>query len=146
VYGDPDIKTENMTKDRYAVARSLGFRSGLEVSVARDLDARGVKYEFEKVKVKYTKPVKEQTYTPDFSLDNGVIIETKGRFTTEDRQKMRCVKDQNPTLDIRILFANARNRINKGSPTTYAMWADKNGYKWAERVVPQEWIDAPKRN
>ncbi len=120
------------------------YRSGLEEKVAKNLTLRGVGFLFESEKVKYTPPLKEHTYTPDFKLDNGVLIEVKGYLTSEDRKKMRCVKEQHPELDIRMLFGRAQNRINKGSPTTYAMWAEKYGFKWAELMVPQEWIDEPK--
>lgn len=40
-------------KDRYRVARSLGYRSMLEVSVARQLEAAGIPFEYEKFKVQY---------------------------------------------------------------------------------------------
>ncbi len=118
-----------------------GWRSGFEEKVAKDLTSRGVGFVFEGRKVKYTPPEKERTYTPDFELGNGVIIETKGYFTSEDRKKMRWVKEQHPELDIRLLFYRARNRINKGSNTTYADWCDRYGYIWAEGGVPQGWLD-----
>jgi hypothetical protein len=102
-----------------------------------------VGFSFETVKLKYTPPPKEHTYTPDFLLANGILIEVKGYLTSEDRKKMRWVKEQHPELDIRMLFGRAQNRINKGSPTTYAMWAEKYGFKWCEKVVPQEWVDEP---
>jgi hypothetical protein len=69
-----------------------------------------------------------------------MIIETKGLFSTEDRKKMKLVKAQHPTLDIRLVFSNARAKIAKGSPTTYAKWAETNGFKWAHRVIPQDWL------
>lgn len=40
-------------KDRFRVARSLGYRSMLEVSVARQLEELGVPFEYEKHKIKY---------------------------------------------------------------------------------------------
>jgi len=32
--------------------------------------------------------------------------------------------------------------LRRGSPTTYAMWCDKHGIKWADfrKGIPQEWI------
>ena len=35
-------------------------------------------------------------YTPDFVLPNGIIIETKGRFTVADRRKHLLIKKQHP--------------------------------------------------
>lgn len=88
-------------------------------------------------------PEREARYTPDFVLPNGIIIETKGLFTTEDRQKMRLIRRQYPSLDIRFVFSNARSRIAKKSPTTYSKWAETYGFKWAHRVLPQEWLTEP---
>lgn len=40
-------------KDRYRVARSLGYRSMLEVDLARQLEAAGIPFEYEKFKIEY---------------------------------------------------------------------------------------------
>ena len=40
-------------KDKFALARSLGFRSMLEYSVAKQLNEAGVSYNYEKVKIIY---------------------------------------------------------------------------------------------
>jgi len=123
------------------VGLKYGFRSGLEIAISQELKANSVKYEYEKVKLKYTKPEKSHTYTPDFHLtDKDIFIETKGLFTSADRQKMRLVKEQHPKLDIRFIFSNSRSRISKKSATTYAMWCDKYGFKHADKHIPLEWI------
>jgi hypothetical protein len=124
-------------------AEELGFRSGLEKDTFENLKARGVVVEYEEREVKFTPPAKERTYHPDFKLPNDILLETKGRFVTADRQKHLAIKKQYPNLDIRLVFSNANERISKASKTTYAMWADKHGIKWANRFVPQEWIDEP---
>jgi hypothetical protein len=90
--------------------------------------------------VRFTEPSKARTYTPDFKLPNGIIVETKGRFVTADRQKHLLVKAQHPDLDIRFVFSNSRARISKGSPTSYAMWCDKNGFRYADKFIPQAWL------
>ena len=67
-----------------------GFRSGLEIAISQELDANKVTYTYEKVKLTYVKPTKTHTYTPDFYLqEQNIYIETKGLFTSADRQKMR---------------------------------------------------------
>lgn len=122
----------------------LGFRSGLEDTTQADLSERlGAKVEFEPKwgKITYTVPEKKHTYTPDFILPNGIIIETKGWFKPADRQKHLDIRRSNPQKDIRFVFQNPNSKINKRSKTTYAMWCDKQGFKWAKKVVPQEWID-----
>lgn len=116
-----------------------GFRSGLEDKVAAELSAQGVPFEFEKLVIEYRKPEKLSKYTPDFVLKNGIIVETKGRFVTADRQKHILVKQQHPELDIRFVFSNSRGRISKQSQTTYAMWCERYGFKYADKSIPQEW-------
>lgn len=117
-----------------------GFRSGLEEAVAQQLRANSVEYRYEEEVVRYTTPPKDHKYTPDFVLANGIIIETKGRFVTADRQKHLLVKAQNPELDIRFVFSNSKSKISKRSPTTYAMWCEKNGFKYSDKWIPDAWL------
>lgn len=123
------------------VAIKYGFRSGLEERVAEQLDQLGIEYTYEKVKLKYIKPASQHVYTPDFVLANGIIVETKGRFLAPDRQKHILVKRHNPDLDIRFVFSNSNARISKTSKTTYAMWCRKHGYQFADKTIPQEWLN-----
>jgi hypothetical protein len=120
-----------------------GFRSGLEESLAAQLDSAGVAYEYEELKINFMSPAKKHVYTPDFKLPNGIIVETKGRFLTEDRQKHLLVKAQHPDLDIRFVFSNSRTKINKRSTTTYADWCLKNGFTFADKKAPEEWLKEP---
>jgi hypothetical protein len=123
------------------VGLRYGFRSGLEERIASELKTESVKFEFEETKLKYTKPQKIHTYTPDFYLPKQkIFIETKGLFTSADRQKMRLVKEQHPDLDIRFIFSNSKSRISKKSTTTYAMWCDKNKFPHADKHLPKEWL------
>jgi hypothetical protein len=69
----------------------------------------------------------------------GILIESKGRWTAEDRKKHLLVKQQHPELDIRIIFQSAKNKISKGSKTTYADFCNKHGIVWAEKIVPENW-------
>lgn len=116
-----------------------GYRSGLESKVSAQLESLGIPFEYEKLKIKYS--VNEvRTYTPDFVLSNGIIVETKGRFVAADRKKHLLIQKQDPFLDIRFVFSNSKAKINKGSPTSYADWCDKNGYKWADKLIPEEWL------
>lgn len=119
------------------------YRSGLEAVIAAALAAAGVAAAFESHKVPYIQPEKARTYTPDFVLANGIIIETKGLFDPSDRQKHLWVKAQHPGLDIRFVFSNAKAKLRKGSPTTYAMWCEKEGFLWAHKEVPTSWLTEP---
>ena len=119
--------------------RKYGYRSGLEDRISEQLKAKSVLFKYEEFKIKYE--VNEvRTYTPDFELPNGIIIESKGRFVAADRKKHLLVKNQHPELDIRFVFSNSKNKINKGSKTTYAMWCEKNGFLYADKLIPEEWI------
>lgn len=129
--------------DRYAHARALGYRSGLEVRVAQQLEDLGVNFGYETHVVRYVKPARLAKYTPDLMLPNGIVIETKGRFDTADRQKHLLIKEQHPDLDIRFVFSNPNTRISKQSRTTYAMWCDKHGFTYAKGNIPSDWISEP---
>jgi len=97
------------------------------------------------MKIKYIRPAQNATYTPDFILPNGIIIEAKGRFVTKDRQKHLLIQDQYPDLDIRFVFSNPKNKIGKGSKTSYADWCEKKGFLYAEESIPVEWIQETAR-
>jgi hypothetical protein len=121
-----------------------GYRSGLEETLGLQLERAGVPFAFEKLKIIYTKPETKHKYTPDFELPNGIIIESKGRFVTADRQKHLMVKKQCPEYDIRFVFSNSRQKISKGSKTSYADWCEKHGFQYADKVIPQAWLDEAK--
>jgi hypothetical protein len=123
-----------------AVALKHGFRSGLEEETSKFLTANGAKFTYEEMKIKYLQPATERQYTPDFVLENGIIIETKGRFLVADRKKHLLIKRQHPHLDIRFVFSNSKQKLNKASRTTYAQWCEKYGFKWADKEVPLGWI------
>ena len=116
------------------------FRSGLEEKVAEQIKAAGLEVVFEGGKVKYTTPETPHTYTWDFKLPNGILIETKGRFLTADRKKHLLIKAQHPHLDIRFVFTRSQATISKTSKTSYADWSQKYGFKYADKLIPQEWL------
>lgn len=120
-----------------------GFRSGLEAENARVIEAAGHPVVFEQLKVPYLVPEKGHKYTPDFRLPNGILVETKGLFANNDRAKHLLVKAQYPGLDIRLVFSSPGARLYKGSPTTYALWAESHGFLWAKKVIPLGWLLEP---
>jgi len=122
-------------------AIAAGYRSGLEEAVAGELAALGIHATYEEDIIRYAVPARPAKYTPDFKLPNGIIVETKGRFDTADRQKHILIKQQHPDLDIRFVFSNPRSRISKKSQTTYAMWCEKNGFLYADKLIPKEWLE-----
>jgi len=114
----------------------------LELDVQEQLKERGIDFSYEEVTLSYKKPESTHKYTPDFILTrSGIIIETKGRFLRADRQKHELVKKSHPDLDIRFVFTNPKAKISPTSKTTYAMWCDKHGFKWAAKLIPEEWLN-----
>lgn len=117
-----------------------GFRSGLEEKNADLIRALGHPVLFETFKIPYVVPATKRTYTPDFLLPNGIIIETKGIFDATDRAKHLIIHELWPELDIRFVFSRCATRIAPGSKTTLADWADKYGYRYAEKLIPEGWF------
>lgn len=141
-------KRKGLTQQK--VGLKYGFRSGLEKQNARELEEAGVSFTYEEEKIEYEKPARKSKYTPDFVITTcpdgtrkkrPLIVETKGRFLTADRQKHLLVKKQHPELDIRFVFNNPNARISKQSKTTYAVWCEKNGFLYARGSVPVEWLE-----
>lgn len=134
------------------------YRSGLEEKMGDQLKAAGLPFFYETEKLLYVVPARNAKYTPDFLLTKldgtTMYLETKGRFgggnlrngrtsksSAEERQKMILVKEQNPGLDIRFVFAKAALPIYKGSPTTHGHWATTHGFLWADKgIFPSEWM------
>lgn len=103
------------------------YRSKLEQRLGEGV-LKGASYE--PYYITYTKlPGK---YTPDFVLDNKIVLEVKGYFQARDRTKMLRVRGCNPGLDVRFVFQAPRNTLGKKSDTTYAQWAEKHGFKWCD--------------
>lgn len=119
-------------------ALKAGFRSGLEQDNAKWLKQNGVNFEYETMKIKWVSAT--HVYTPDFVLENGIIIEAKGRFVGSERSKHLAVKKQHPDLDIRFVFSNSNTRLSKGSKTTYGSWCEKHGFLYADEKIPVTWM------
>ena len=127
------------TSERRRHAIKNCYRSGLEDDIAKDLKDRGVEFEYEKLKVQW-QLLENKTYTPDFKLPNGIIIESKGRFVQADRKKHLIIQDQHPFLDIRFVFSNSKAKLYKGAKSTYGDWCNKHGFLYADKRIPEEWL------
>jgi hypothetical protein len=136
---------------RPALKLEKTYRSGLEKNIAAQLDAEGLSYDYEQLKLEYNVPARVAKYTPDFKVGT-IVIESKGAFgygpnrfsggdPAKERQKLLLIKAQHPDIDLRIVFQRASTKIYKGSPTTYAKWATDNGFLWADKgTIPAAWI------
>lgn len=113
------------------------FKSQFERDVFNTIERNGLTAKYENLKIPY-KTV--HNYIPDLELPNGIIIELKGYFDTRAQVKMKAVKRCNPHLDIRFVFMNSNNKLNKRSKMTYAMWCDKYGFPYADGMIPLKWF------
>lgn len=140
-------KRVTKAKRKPTPTRRSELRSGFEFKVLKNLESKGVIFEYETEKLSYTVPEHTKRYIPDFiitTVKGGTLyIEAKGRWVASDRQKMLYVRKQHPEKDIRVLFMRD-NPIRKGSKTKYSDWARKNGIPFAvspNGTVPEEWIN-----
>lgn len=104
---------------------------------------KGAKVEYEVDTLPYTI---SHNYTPDLTITfkDGTIlyIELKGlgrSFDAHARQKMVAVKAQHPEKDIRIIFS--RDGRLMGMKMTASQWAEKYGFKYSIKEIPEEWLN-----
>ena len=131
---------------RVQISKDVTLKSGLEEVVYHYLTNANCVFKYESLKVTYFQPAIKKTYRPDFPIKGSFIIETKGAFNSADRKKMKLVKKQNPELDIRFIFSNAKTKIGKKSLTTYGKWCELFGFKYhciqsTKKPFPDEWLN-----
>jgi hypothetical protein len=128
-----------------AAAYKYGYKSGLEHTVAEQIKTAEYPLKYETETLNYIVPERKAKYTPDFVFIKRtgelMFIETKGRWTSADRLKMKHVLVSNPGIDIRMVFQTPTQKISKGSQTTYEAYAAKLGIKHvAKKEIPAEWF------
>ena len=88
-----------------------------------------------------------KTYCPDFVLPNGILVEAKGAFMPETRNKHRAIRKEYPALDIRFVFQNAAAKLGKATGKRLkgncVSWCRKYGFQYAEGDIPKAWILEP---
>ena len=112
------------------------YRSKFEETIAENLSRRKVSFDYESQQIPYTL---QKNYKPDFILPNGILVEAKGWFRSQDQRKHRIIKEQNPHLDIRFVFMKLTSRV-QGSTMTCQEWCEKYGFKYSESTIPKDWI------
>ena len=123
------------------------FRSKSEEITSGLLKDKKVLFKFEPYFIKYIW-IENKKYLPDFVLDNGIVLEVKGRFTLDDRKKHLFLRKSNPDLDVRFVFDNPNTKLYKGAKSTYADWCSKQGFLFCKLSdgIPEGWISGKKRN
>lgn len=146
--------------------------SDYERAIIDDLINRGIPYEYETARFSYETPVtnghctscgakrpavvQRRYRTLDITLENGIVVEVKGKFTGSIRSLMRELIKQHQDADIRFMFMTDGWQNNKTKKRTYTDWARAQGIKYAVGNpsknpgtkaygvggIPQEWVDA----
>lgn len=126
----------------------MGYRNRFEEKTGEALYLLGVDFGYEDTKISYTV---SGTYLVDFKIitksGKTIYIETKGNgrsFDHATRRKMIAVKEQNPDVDLRIVFYSDGKIGPKRKDGTFMRqsdWAIKHGFKYAIRDIPEEWVE-----
>lgn len=139
----PPVVKRRGGKRRPVTKLKSAFKSKLEERINAQIEAAGLKGNYETQVLRYVVPERKARYTPDFPIGRKPIyIEAKGRFrTASERAKMILVREQNPGVDIRLVFQKASLPIYKGSPTTHGKWAEDHGFLYADGgIIPDAWL------
>ena len=122
-----------------AVRKATGYRSGFEAEVGAALDPHGALSE--PVRIQYDLHL-TGVYKPDWLLPaQCIVLEAKGRFPKEDRDKLLLIKQQYPHLDIRLIFQSLTARTSPKIGQTYAQWASAHGFPCCKGpAVPEDWL------
>lgn len=132
-----------------------GFRSGIEYEISKQLDKEKISYDYEPDwgKLGYIVPASKHKYLPDFYITTRtgktIIIEVKGIWAYEDRCKHLSIRRGHPKLDIRFVFSYSKNKIRKGSKTTYRDICEGRGkgmfkdvtWLYSDKLIPKEWLE-----
>ena len=114
------------------------YRSKFEAGIAFSLNKRGLGFDYE---TQHYDCTIEAIYTPDFILPS-CVVEAKGILTSEDRRKLRSVKQSHPDLDLRLCFQNAKAKLSKAPRSLrYWQWAERHGFPWCEGHIPTAWFN-----
>ena len=80
------------------------------------------------------------SFTPDFILPSGVMVEVRDRLTADDRKMFLRLRAQHPQLDVRFVFLQASLPLFKGAEATCADWCLKHGFRYVDGRIPRTWI------
>jgi len=134
------------------------YRSKYEFDQAKRLIANKINFEYEHIQFSWIEDVinsvcgdcnsknikKSRKYTPDFFFPKSkLLIETKGKFTPENRKYMAQIIKQSP-YPLRMVFMRD-NWLTRKKSMSYSRWCDLNGIEWAIGNIPLEWVAKDKK-
>ncbi len=143
-------RVSNARSKRRLEAKAKGFASGFELDVAEYLAAQGQEYQYELESYKWSDKIPNascvdcggkaeaiRSYTPDFFLTNGRIIECKGNLTAKDRKIAYGMQEIGVVIS--YLF-DKDNKLSPKSKTRYSEWCGRHGFEYAIKTIPLEWL------
>lgn len=118
------------------------YKSNSEYNCSCILRKNKVSFKYENLNLNY-KWEESKRYIPDFILENGIILEVKGRFVLDDRKKHLFIRSQHPQYDIRFVFDNPNRKLYKNGKMTYADWCEKYDFKYCKLGdgIPEDWLE-----
>lgn len=146
---------DNVIPRRRVTAIPKPYKSRYEYNQAMRLEKNGINFEYEEHKIGWYQTVvgghcpscgespvvKLRSYTPDFFFPNSeIFVETKGRFTSENRTFMEQIVKQ-ADYEIRMVFM-ADNYCTKKKGMRYSRWCELKGIQYAIGSIPLEWVEA----
>ena len=123
-------------------------RSKLEENFEKLLNEYKFSYEYETTVIPYIVPESKHKYTVDWTLPNGILVETKGYLSDlVERTKYILIKKQYPELDLRFVFANPA-KLCGGMKKKHWQWAEEQGFLWCgitdiDTII--KWAEEPKK-
>ena len=117
---------------RRALGQDDTYRSPEEERLAQHMQKAQLPFTYEERKLRYTHLTKT-TYKTDFEVATPagpVLIEVKGFWTHQNRQKVRQVLKAYPDIRLVMAFIKPGNKISSQSKTTYAKFCEANKIPW----------------
>lgn len=118
------LKTKRKSPSRKNTPK---LKSKFERRFYDELLRRNLDFAYEADVLEYTLDLK---YKPDWKVDEGLFLETKGKFDYQERRKLLAVLRANPGKEVRMVFMR-NQRLGKGSKMTYGEWCDKHNVRWS---------------
>ena len=115
-----------------------------ELAISAQLMQANADFSFEPHSFNYSVPT---TYTPDFVVQTKkgpMYIEVKGYHAGMQQwcAKLKHFVAQNPDVDYRIVFLDAKKKFNKRYKSNLGDWATKMDIPWADKgVIPDDWLE-----
>lgn len=134
-------------------------RSKFEKRVMRDMDARGIRYDYEKQAFSIKVPVVNGAcakcsseivyqcgvYTIDWYVHrpgkSGLWVEGKGTLDNLAKRRLKALVASHPGVQFHLLLMRD-NWLTKKHKHRYTDWARNVGLKVAVGRIPEEWMEA----